>query len=846
MVFSISPLPNTVWETLFDTSNVWKLIVSNKDEITYTSKNCENFIGVTADEIVKNPRLIWHAIDRNHRKKVKKFSTKRKNNNTDILNIEFKIHTPDGSEKWLSSDSQPVFSPEGIHIGYRLNIRDITELMKEKLCLKKLIKQQNVLVLVTQIAASTDPFNTRIESILKIIGNYTGVSRVYIFENSNDGKVTSNTYEWCRKGITSQKNNLQNISYSIIPSWVKILSKKGIIMTSDIKTLPADIYNVLNPQGIKSILVIPLNFQDHQLGFIGFDECKRQRIWENDEINLLKTVCNTITNVFYRNTYEKELEQAKNNLQNLLNRKISELHRSENYFKALIETQQDLICRWLPDTTLTYVNDAYCKFFNVKDEEIIGRKWIDFIESDSRSHIEPIIKNIFKTGNPATYEHTAINFKGEVRWHQWIDTPLKNQDGVITELQSTGRDVTDKINYETGLTKAKEKMEELDRTKLEFLRLVSHELRTPLNAILGFSELIKTTTDIELISTFSSYIYESGKTLFKMIEDMLTLTNLQSGNTPVTFEEIELLPLLKELYEKFDNNLIKLEKPVSLKLKHYIKPGFKIIVDKGKLEFILTKLLDNALVFCDKGLIQFGSRIKKDNILFYVKDEGIGISEENQKNIFQDFKKINSQNRSFHEGLGVSLYISKELVELMGGHIWVDSKINIGSTFYFTLPLQKGERNITYSILKEIAIPEEDKIIPDLKGRKILVVDDTESNLKYLVEAIKETKASILWARNGAECLNIFRSNRDIDCVLMDILMPEMDGYEACLQIRKLNDEVPIIAQTAYGLDDEVKMVIDSNNFTDYLIKPVWKHELFRKLKKHLLKSQPVNYNERR
>ncbi len=833
MALSNNFLHDISWDNFFDTSNVWWFLVTRDGEIVYSSGNCKNFIGVTANEIVKDTNVLLNLIDRNHRIKVRDYFEQRINNRTDVLTISFKVHTPEKTVRWMAAESHPVASSKDNTILFCFCVRDITGSKEEKLHLKRLNKQQNILVTVTQTAANNEPFFSRIDSILKIIGEYTGVSRVYIFEDSNDGMTASNTFEWCNKGITFQKDELQNIPYSLVPSWKKLLSRSGIILNSDIKTLPKDLYDFLSVQKIKSILVLPLYFQDIQYGFIGFDECTRRRIWQKDEINLLKTISNTITNTYYRNKYETELKLTKERLQGLLEIQTKELINKDNYYKALIETQEDLICRWLPDTTLTFVNQSYCKFFNIEESEVLGRRWIELIDSDSRPYIESVIANIFITGKPGIYEHAAKNSNSELRWHQWIDTPLRNQDGIITELQSTGRDVTDRVEYERGITQAKEKIEELDRTKLEFLRLVSHELRTPLNAILGFSELIKSTTHLHDIKTFNSYIYQSGKTLFRMIEDILTLTNLQSGKTTLSLEEVEIISLLKELYEKFENNSFKLENLVSLKLKHYLKRDFRLITDKTKLVFVLTKLLDNAIVFCNKGTIKFGARLNKDNILFYVKDEGIGISKEHQETIFQDFKKIEAKNRSFHEGLGVSLYISRQLIELMGGKIWVNSKINKGSTFYFSLPLQQNIKSkfLLQKIKKDNILP------PDLSGRKILIVDDIASNLQYLLEIVKETNASVLWAKNGRECLEIFNTQKNIDCILMDILMPEMDGYEACLQIREFDKKVPIIAQTAYGMDDEVKLLIDSQNFTDCLIKPIWKHELFRMLKMHLLKS---------
>ena len=688
--------PELFWKNLLDTSVDWELFINQDGKIIFTSPNCIEFTGSSAEEILADNSLIWKCIDKHHQKKVKQYHQQRIKNTKDLLTLEFKIIMPDGKGKWVSSYSKPAFSTNGTLLGFRVSNRDITEINKRQVYIEKLNEQQNVLVSVTQVAASNDPFEIRIQTILGIIGKYTGVSRVYIFEDNDDGTTTSNTFEWCKEGILCQQDQLQDFEYAWIPSWDKILSKEQIIMVPDIRKLPVDVFNILNPQGIKAVLILPLHLYNRRIGFIGFDECTENKKWENDEINLLKTVSNTITNALYRKKYEKELEKVGMKLRKLLDEKTVALDRSENYYKALIEIQPDLICRWLPDTTLTFVNESYCLFFGVTESEIIGKKRIDFLDDESRSLILPLIQNIHKTGKPSIYEHVSKNFQGERRWHQWIDIPIKNSDGSIIELQSSGRDITEKIRHEDQLKKAKERVEESDRVKSEFLHLISHELRTPLNGILGFSELIDKSATPDQIKTYNNFIRQSGVRLFRMIDDILTLTNIQGKKTVIKMEEFELLPELEKLHYKFEYESSKLKRNIHFQLKFNFQTDFRIVSDKEKLLFILTRLLDNAISFSEGGTISFGAKIKKHNITFYVKDNGVGISKEHRESVFLDFKKIHSPDRPFHTGLGNSLYISKELVELLGGTIWFDSEVNKGSTFYFSLPLY--ENNVGKSI----------------------------------------------------------------------------------------------------------------------------------------------------
>ncbi len=689
MSASVDHASQVLWKSILDGTIDWESIIDPKGKILYTSPNTQDFTGYSPEEVVADNKVLLNCIDKDQREELRQFFWRRIKNTKEILRIEFKISSSNGVERWLASKSHPLYTESGVLVGFRFSSRDITNIKKSQLYLEKLNVQQNVLVLVTQVAASNEPFEGRIQAILKIIGEYTGVSRVYIFEDTNTGNKTSNTFEWCNEGVSSQKNNLQNFDYSLIPSWDEILTAKGTIMVPDINTLPEDIYQILSKQGIKAILILPLHFNSKRVGFIGFDECTKNRVWCNEEISLLQTVANTITNSFYRRKYEKALEELSNQLQQLLDHRTFELQKSESYYRAIIEMQPDLFCRWLPDTTLTFVNDAYCKFFNCSESKLLGKKWINFHKEYLHSRINKNIKTVIETRKPKIYERKVRNAKNEIRWFQWIDIPIINPEGVITEMQSGGRDITDKIQSENQLRKAKEKAEELDRIKSEFLNLISHELRTPLNGILGFSEMISSTSSVDKILTFNNYIRQSGTKLFRMIEDILTLTNLHGGKTHLKEEEFKLLPVMQKLFNAFEMESVQLKRDIQLEMSILFNPELSIVADKEKLIFIITRLLDNAFAFCEKGKITFGAEFKGLSTHFFVKDTGVGIAEENRETIFLAFKKINNRNRNFHDGLGNSLYIVKELLGIMEGTIWFESEVNKGCAFYFNLPFKK-------------------------------------------------------------------------------------------------------------------------------------------------------------
>ncbi|MFA5419515.1 MAG: ATP-binding protein, partial [Bacteroidales bacterium] len=247
---------------------------------------------------------------------------------------------------------------------------------------------------------------------------------------------------------------------------------------------------------------------------------------------------------------------------------------------------------------------------------------------------------------------------------------------------------------------------------------------------------------------------------------------------------------------------------------------------------ILTNLVKNAIKYSKKGEIEIGFIRMSNCIEFYVKDTGIGIPEDRQQAIFERFIQANNEDVQVQQGAGLGLAITKSYVEMLGGKIWVESKIGKGSTFYFTLPCN--------------AKPEEkdvdEKIVParvkknQIKNLKILIAEDDETSEMLISIAVKEFSKEVIKVRTGTETVEICRANPDLDLILMDIQMPVMNGYEATRQIRQFDKDVIIIAQTAYGLSGDREKAIEAG-CNDYIAKPINKDELLSIIQKYFNKK---------
>jgi signal transduction histidine kinase len=404
---------------------------------------------------------------------------------------------------------------------------------------------------------------------------------------------------------------------------------------------------------------------------------------------------------------------------------------------------------------------------------------------------------------------------------------LKQEKEINQYKNETGfyRDMLERNADERALELllAKEKAEYADKLKTSFLANMSHEIRTPLNAIMGFLNLYYeegyTTEERE---AFRSYIEKSSKDLIQIIDDILDISRIEADKLMISNTVCDLDKLLSELNSFYQKGVIKSKMKVEL---IYGQPEVHatIITDPLRLRQILINLIDNALKFTEVGSVKFGYESKKDSILFYVKDTGIGISEDNKKIIFDSFTRVENHKRKLYHGTGIGLTLAKKLTELLGGRIWVESQIDIGSQFYFTLPKRIVQQAETLQLESQEATFKQ----IDLKKLTILIAEDEESNYFYLNKLLKFTGATMVRASTGIDATEEIKKNQEINLVLMDIKLPMMDGIEAMKKIKEVNPSMPIIALTAYAMKEDEEMMLKSG-FDAYITKPVHDKELLR------------------
>lgn len=373
---------------------------------------------------------------------------------------------------------------------------------------------------------------------------------------------------------------------------------------------------------------------------------------------------------------------------------------------------------------------------------------------------------------------------------------------------------------------AKEKAEESDRFKSAFLANISHEIRTPMNGILGFAELLDNDELSEVKkSWYLSILKERGHHLLGVINDIIDVSRIETGHIDLRKEAININSIFNEL---FDSHYHACKKKQIKLIKNTMLPDYQsvMLVDKQKLRQSLDNLLSNAIKFTNSGEVEFGYLVVDNKIEFIVRDTGIGMSEHEIAVIFDRFKQANNNISRQYGGTGLGLSIVKAYVEKMGGQIAVKSQPGEGSVFQFFIPFEQP------AALKT----EEAASMIDHQHSKqnltILLVEDNMTNAFLMQEILQVIKADVLLAKNGSEAIDIYQSDQHIDLVLMDIKLPDTNGYDLTRVLITIRKNIPVIAQTAYALLGDKEKALEAG-CVDYLPKPIDSKELFAKINRY-------------
>lgn len=480
---------------------------------------------------------------------------------------------------------------------------------------------------------------------------------------------------------------------------------------------------------------------------------------------------------------------------------------------------------------IDYVNSKFTEVTGYTRCEVIGQNPRILKSGEISSDYYTEMWQNLTSGKEWYGEFRNKKKNGELFWELASISPIFDTAGTVTHFLAVKEDITSRKQTEEELLNAKEKAEENDRLKTEFLHNMSHEIRTPMNGIMGFSSLLED-PDIsdEKQKQYIKFITNSSNQLLRIIDDILEISQLETKQVKANKEQICLNDLLLDLFSIFDLKAKEIKVPLYINKSLSDKQSM-IYTDGVKLNKILSNLLGNALKFTSAGFVEIGYQLKNGIIEMYVKDTGIGIHPEKQEIIFERFSQEEKELSKVYGGLGLGLSIAKENVELLGGKITLKSEKGKGSTFYVTIPYIPAYPD-------EVTGKLDDDKKQTLTGDQlytILIAEDEEVNYLYLEALFRiiNLNTRLVHAKNGQEAVEICKNNEQINIVLMDIKMPVMNGYEATKQIKEFRPDLPIVAQTAYSTTED-KDKAKSAGCDDFISKPIRKETLNQIIARYL------------
>ncbi|MDD2792840.1 MAG: PAS domain S-box protein [Sediminibacterium sp.] len=500
---------------------------------------------------------------------------------------------------------------------------------------------------------------------------------------------------------------------------------------------------------------------------------------------------------------------------------------NEKRYRDLFNYSQTLICTHDLTGKMLTVNPAICAAMGYAEDELIGKNIKDFIPAERRDQFDNIyLKEVSETGK-AEGVFIVVSKSGKQKSLLFQNYKVE-EEGATPYIIGSSQDVTKRIEAEQELIKAKVATEKASKVKEIFLANISHEIRTPMNGIIGIGGLLLKTDLTPKQADYTKLILESGNNLLHIVNDVLDLTKIESGKIELEHIPFDLAHKINVTIRTFTFKVE--EKGLNLEFINNVPADTVLVGDPFRLGQVLNNLIGNAVKFTEKGTITVSAEQISDEprplFEFRIKDTGIGIAADQLPSIFEEFVQASTDTSRKYGGTGLGLSISKNLVELQGGTIRVESTPNVGTTFIVTIPYEKGNKSMLKPTLSD------NRVYESMDKKRILVAEDVTINQIIVKQILEDWGHDVVLAGNGQEAID-FLKKEDFDLVLMDIHMPVMDGYEATQLIRNMSQtnkaSVPVIALTANAFKNEIDRFSEAG-FNDYITKPFTEEKLFRSM----------------
>ena len=692
--------------------------------------------------------------------------------------------------------------------------RNISERKKAEIRLKKELKLQNVLIDIasTYINLDLSKIEETINASLEQMGTFVQADRAYIFKYDFEKNISINTHEWCNEGISPEIQNSQEIPLDHVPHFIEKQQKGLAFHVERIDDLPKDgelgLRAILEAQNIKSLIAVPIFINKKLWGMVGFDSVKDYYHYTVQEKNLLFLFSQMLANIENRITWENRLTLQEEKFRNII----------ANMNLGLLEVDKD--------DKIQFVNQGFIEMSGFTKEELIGSiaRELFLTEKDKRGILEDKNEERLE-GQSDGYEIEVINKQGEKKWWFISGAPNYNDKGDLVGSIGIHLDITEQKKLEIELAKAKNAAEMASSAKEMFLANMSHEIRTPLNVIIG---MIRELTKEPLNEDQKYYVKQSDSSarhLHTILNNILDLSKVESGELDLAVSDASLSAVAYNVHSVLSSKC----REKNLEFLLHVDKGIQeaLLLDEVRLKQVLINLLGNAIKFTERGSVSLKIILIKDFegkqlVRFEVSDTGIGMSQDFADKIFQKFSQEHHGSTKKFEGTGLGMAISNDLVNLMGGEIQLMSRQGLGSTFWFDLEFEAGDKERLVEI-------HSSGIENRHQGRKLLLVEDNEMNRFIAQRSLDYLGFEVMEAENGQVALDILAEN-SFDIILMDIQMPIMDGVAATKDLRQnLKINTPIIALTANVFKHDIDSYLEAG-MNDFITKPFDEIDLYNKI----------------
>jgi len=526
-------------------------------------------------------------------------------------------------------------------------------------------------------------------------------------------------------------------------------------------------------------------------------------------------------------------------------------HTMFTMFRLMADNMPDMLWAKDLDKKFIFTNKAICEnLLHAADtDEPTGKTDLFFALRERSKHdgqpewhtfgemCQDSDQSVIESGKAESFDEFG-NVNGRFLYLDARKAPIVDENGIMIGVVGSARDVTKQKKTEADLIAAKEKAEQSDRLKSAFLANMSHEIRTPMNAITGFARLlIDPGISEEERHRFANIIQTRSDDLMRIINDILEISRIESGNATIEKDNMNITGLLRELETVTKQKMERLNKShisLSCEFPPQASPLF-ITSDQFIIKQVYTNLIDNALKFTESGSIRFGYHPPENGMLTcFVTDTGIGISPGNHRLIFEHFRQADGHNIHLYGGTGLGLSICKGSLELLGGEIRVNSTPGGGSTFYFTIPFlppAAGTPHPPPQTGSQGLQPETASY--RWPGKRFLLVEDEDTNMKLLRAFLARTEAELVCVSCGTELRQLYDRLETFDIVLLDIRLPDANGWDLAKELKLLQPDLPIIAQTAYAMSGDIEKSLGAG-CNDHISKPVNKELLLQKIAEYL------------